>query len=46
VVDFGFSELQKEFQNSQQIEDSKNYQSLLQAVRIQQASDFVKIEAC
>lgn len=48
VADFGFSEIQKEFQKSlksQQIEDSENYQSLLQALRIQQAPDFVKIEA-
>lgn len=48
VADFGFSGIQKEFQKSlksQQIEDSENYQSLLQSLRIQQAPDFVKIEA-
>lgn len=48
VADFGFSAIQKEFQKSlksQQIEDSENYQSLLQSLRIQQAPDFMKIEA-
>ena len=48
VADFGFSEVQKEFQKnlkSQQIEDSENYQSLLKALRDQQAPDFIKIEA-
>lgn len=48
VTDFGFSELQKEFQKilkSQQIEDDEKYYALLKALRTGQTPDFVKINA-